>query len=56
MIRFLKKLLELLKYGASIIAGGLYVWVIILLAKDDNWAGISALTTMLLAIAAFWAI
>lgn len=56
MLRFTKKLLELLKYGASVIAGGLYVWVIILLAKDDNWVGISDLTTMLLVIAAFWAI
>lgn len=54
MIRFLRKLSKPLKYGASIIAGGSYIWAIIYLAKSDNWVGISALTTMLLAIAAFW--
>ncbi len=56
MIRFLRKLSEPLKYGALIIAGGLYIWAIIFLLKSDNWVGISALTTMLLAIAAFWVI
>ena len=49
MIRFLK-------YGASVIAGGLYIRAIIFLVNNDNWVGISALTTMLLALAAFWAI
>ena len=56
MSRFPRKRLQLLKYGASIIAGGFYVWALILLAENDNWVGISAITTMLLAIAAFWAI
>ena len=56
MIRFLRKLSEPLKYGALIIAGSLYIWALIFLLKSDNWVGISALTTMLLAIAAFWAI
>ncbi len=40
----------------TLIAGGLYIWAIKFLLEDDNWVGISALTTMLLAIAAFWAI
>lgn len=56
MIRFQRKLSEPLKYGALIIAGSLYIWAIIILLENDNWVGISALTTMLLAIAAFWAI
>jgi len=54
MDRFLRKCLQLLKYVALIIAGGLYIWVIIILLEDGNWVGISAITTMLLAIAAFW--
>ena len=45
-----------LKYGALFIAGGFYIWAIIILLNNDNWIGISALTTMFLAIAAFWAI
>lgn len=64
MIRFLRKLskplkyrvLVIVKYGALIIAGGLYIWALIFLVSKDNWVAISALTTMLLAIAAFWAI
>ena len=47
---------EFLKYGAAVVAVGLYVWVITILLEDNNWVGISALTTMLLAIAAFWTI
>jgi len=56
MNRFLQKIFLFLKLGAALIAGGLYVWVITILLEDDNWVGISALTTMFLAIAAFWAI
>ncbi|MFC1983954.1 hypothetical protein ACFLVO_02965 [Chloroflexota bacterium] len=56
MGKFLRKRLGLLKYAGVITAGGLYVWVITILLENDNWVGISALTTMLLAIAAFWAI
>lgn len=56
MKRFFQKMPEFLKYGAALIAGGLYIWAIIILLNNDNWIGISALTTMLLAIAAFWAI
>lgn len=56
MNRFLRKIFLFLKFGGSLIAGGLYVWVITILLEDGNWLGISALTTMLLAIAAFWAI
>lgn len=56
MDRFLRKCLQLLKYGALIIAGSLYIWALIFLLKSDNWVGISALTTMLLAFAAFWSI
>ncbi len=44
------------KYGACVVAGGLYIWALIFLVNDDNWVGVSAMTTMLLAIAAFWAI
>jgi len=44
------------KYGACVVAGGLYIWAVTFLVKDDNWSGVSAMTTMLLAIAAFWAI
>lgn len=47
---------KFLKYVGVIIASGLYIWAIKFLFEDDNWAGISALTTMLLAIAAFWSI
>jgi len=47
---------QFLKYGAALIAGGFYIWAIIILLNNDNWVGISALTTMLLAIAAFLAI
>ena len=46
--------LNILKYGAALIAGGFYIWAIIILLNNDNWIGISTLTTMLLAIAAFW--
>ena len=56
MKRFFQKMPQFLKYGAALIAGGLYIWALIFLLKSDNWVGISALTTMLLAIAAFWAI
>lgn len=48
--------LRFLKYGAALIAGGFYIWAIIILLNNDNWIGISALTTMFLALAAFWAI
>lgn len=55
MKRFFQKIYELLlKPAAALIAGGLYVWAIVILLENDNWLGISALTTMLLAIAAFW--
>lgn len=53
MKSFLRKYLN---NGAVIIAGGMYVWALIILLENDNWVGISALTTMLLGIAAFWAI
>lgn len=56
MDKFLRKFLGLLKYVGIIIAGGLYIRALIILAENDNWVGISALTTMLLAIAAFWTI
>lgn len=56
MDRFPRKRLQLLIYGALILAGSLYIWALMFLLKSDNWAGISALTTMLLAIAAFWSI
>ena len=56
MIKFLRNLSEPFRYGALTIAGSLYIWAIIFLLRSNNWAGISALTTMLLAIAAFWAI
>ncbi len=56
MDRFLRKCLQLLKYGALIIAGGFYIWAIIILLNNDNWIGISTLTTMFLGIAAFWSI
>ena len=38
------------------IAAGLYIWAIIILLNQDNWIGISTITTLLLALAAFWAI
>jgi len=47
---------KFLRNAGLIIAGGLYIWVITILLENDNWVGISALTTMLLAIAAFLAI
>ncbi len=56
MSKSLRKCLEALRYAAAIAVGGLYVWAIVFLVRNDNWAGISALTTMLLAIAAFWTI
>jgi len=56
MGKFLRKRLELLKYAGIIIAGSIYIWVITILLENDNWVGISALSTMILAIAAFWAI
>jgi len=56
MKRFFQKMSEFLKYGAVLTAGGFYIWAIVILINDDNWIGISALTTMLLALAAFWSI
>ncbi len=56
MKSFFQKIAKFLKYGAALIAGGFYIWTIIILFNNDNWIGISALTTMLLALAAFWAI
>jgi len=56
MKSFFRKVDGFLKYVAALIAGGLYIWAIIFLLNDDNWIGISTLTTMLLAIAAFWVI
>ena len=47
---------KFLRNAGLIIAGSLYIWALIFLLKSDNWVGISALTTMILAIAAFWAI
>ncbi len=56
MNRFFRKIFLFLKFVAVLIVSGLYVWVITILLEDNNWVGISALSTMLLAIAAFWAI
>ena len=55
MDRF-QKIFLFLKFGAALIAGSLYIWAIIILLENDNWVGISALTTMFLALAAFWTI
>jgi len=35
-----------LKYGAALIAGCFYIWAIIILLNNDNWIGISTLTTI----------
>ena len=56
MEKIKKIFLVVVKYLVAIALGGLYVWAILLIVKDDNWNGISAITTMSLAIAAFWAI
>jgi len=56
MKKFIRKFSEPLKYVGIIIAGDLYIWALILLVSNDNWVAVSALTTMLLAIAAFWSI
>lgn len=45
-----------LKYAGVLLAGGLYIWALIFLLNADNWVGISAISTMILAIAAFWTI
>ncbi len=54
--RFIKKCLKGIQFFLLLLIGGAYVWVITFLAENGNWVGISALTTMLLAIAAFWTI
>ncbi|GEM_PF-6401172 len=56
MNTFLKKSPEPLKYGAAVVASGFYVWALKLLVENDNWVGASALSTILLAFAAFWSI
>ena len=56
MKNFFKKIKKLLTYAAIIIACGLYIWAIIILLNENNWIGISTITTLLLAIAAFWTI
>jgi len=44
---------KVIKFLLLLVLGVAFVWVVILLAEADNWLGISALATMILAIAAF---
>ena len=52
----MKWFLGILKYGLVLLIAIVIYWGFLTLYRDDNWLGISALATLLLAIAAFWVI
>jgi len=45
-----------LKYVSGLLIAGFIFWGFAILVKQDNWLGISALATLVLAVGAFWAI
>jgi hypothetical protein len=45
-----------LKYTLGFLIIGSAVWAGVILYREDNWVGISALATLLLALGAFWTI
>lgn len=47
--------LRFLKYGLALIAC-LFLWAGVILINEQNWVALSALATLILALAAFWAI
>lgn len=51
-----KWLVGILRYGLGLLIALLIFWGFYGFIKDDNWLAVSALATLILAIAAFWAI
>ncbi len=51
-----KWLVGILRYGLGLLIALLIFWGFYVFIKDDNWLAVSALATLILAIAAFWAI
>ena len=51
-----KWLVGILRYGSGLLIALLIFWGFYGFIKDDNWLAVSALATLILAIAAFWAI
>ena len=51
-----KWLVGILRYGSGLLIAPLIFWGFYGFIKDDNWLAVSALATLILAIAAFWAI
>ena len=47
---------RILKYGLGLLVAFLIFWGFYGFVKSDNWLAVSALATLILAIAAFWAI
>ena len=54
--RFHRSWQVFLKYGPGLLIAGFIFWGFVILYKQDNWLGISALATLFLALGAFWAI
>jgi len=52
----IKWLVGILRYGLGLLIALLIFWGFYGFIKDDNWLAVSALATLILAIAAFWAI
>jgi len=49
-------LMGILRYGSGLLIALLIFWGFYGFIKDDNWLAVSALATLILAIAAFWTI